>query len=69
MLICPPLPSITHTYTHTHRRVFERVIHLKLSTKKMKFFFKRYLDFEKACGNDQGVEHVKQAAIAFVESL
>ncbi len=54
---------------HTRRRLFERTISLKLSTKKMKFFFKKYLDFERASGNERGVEHVKQAAMAYVESL
>ncbi|KAJ3056513.1 Protein RRP5 [Rhizophlyctis rosea] len=51
------------------RRLFERVIKLKLSSKKMKFFFKKYLDFEKSKGTAQGVEHVKQAAVAYVEGL
>ena len=50
-------------------RLFERVIKLKLSSKKMKFFFKKYLDFEKSKGTAQGVEHVKQAAVAYVEGL
>ncbi|KAJ3043804.1 Protein RRP5 [Rhizophlyctis rosea] len=51
------------------RRLFERVIKLKLSSKKMKFFFKKYLDFEKNKGTPEGVEHVKQAAVAYVEGL
>nr|KAJ3421087.1 rRNA biogenesis protein rrp5 [Polyrhizophydium stewartii] len=51
------------------RRLFERVLALKWSAKKMKFFFKKYLDFEKKHGDAHGVEHVKQAAMRFVESL
>jgi hypothetical protein len=34
----------------TVRHLFERAIHMKLSVKKMKFLFKRYLQFEKQFG-------------------
>ncbi|TPX58764.1 hypothetical protein SpCBS45565_g07918 [Spizellomyces sp. 'palustris'] len=51
------------------RRLFERVINLKVSSKKMKFFFKKYLDYEKKHGTPESVEHVKQAAVAYVERL
>ena len=51
-----------------HRHLFERVIHLSLSAKKMKFFFKRYLDFEKRCGNEADVAEVKRKAVEYVES-
>lgn len=51
------------------RRLFERVIRMKFSSKKMKFFFKKYLEFEKKFGNDDTVEHVKNAAVAYVQSL
>ncbi|XXQ31450.1 S1 motif domain-containing protein [Plasmodiophora brassicae] len=50
------------------RRLFERVIHLDLSVKKMKFFFKKYLQFERDRGDDASVEHVKEAARQFVAS-
>lgn len=50
------------------RRLFERVINLKLSAKKMKFFFKRYLEFEMAKGDESTVEHVKRKAMEYVES-
>jgi len=50
------------------RQLFERSIHQSLSSKKIKFFFKRYLQFEKEHGTPEGVEHVKQAARAYVES-
>jgi rRNA biogenesis protein RRP5 len=52
-----------------YSRLFERVIHLKFSSKKMKFFFKKYLDFEKKHGTTESVEHVKQAARDYIESL
>ncbi|KAI9206531.1 uncharacterized protein BJ171DRAFT_422163 [Polychytrium aggregatum] len=51
------------------RRLFERVINLKLSSKKMKFFLKKYLDFEKTHGDENGIDHVKQLAMAYVERV
>ena len=51
------------------RRLFERAVHVKQSTKKMKFFFKKYLSFEMQHGNAQTVQHVRDAAKAYVESL
>ncbi|TPX37287.1 hypothetical protein SeLEV6574_g07938, partial [Synchytrium endobioticum] len=51
------------------RRLFERVIKLKVSSKKMKYFFKRYLEFEKSIGSGQGVEHVREAAKAYVDRV
>ncbi|KAK3095914.1 hypothetical protein FSP39_020750 [Pinctada imbricata] len=50
------------------RQIFERVINLKLSAKKMKFFFKKYLDFEKAHGDSESIEEVKNKALTYVES-
>jgi rRNA biogenesis protein RRP5 len=35
----------------------------------MKFVFKKYLEFEKAHGSEDTVDHVMQAARAYVESL
>ena len=52
-----------------HRQLFERAIKLKVSSRKIKFFFKRYLQFEKTMGTEQGVEHVKTAAKAYVERI
>lgn len=50
------------------RQLLDRVIHLKLSAKKMKFFFKKYLDFEKTHGDDKHIEYVKKKAFEYVES-
>eukprot|EP00850_Spirogloea_muscicola_P003615 SM000014S00403 [mRNA] locus=s14:1118681:1131628:- [translate_table: standard] len=50
------------------RGLFERVICLNLSPKKMKFFFKKYLDYEKAQGGEERAEQVKAKAMAYVES-
>jgi hypothetical protein len=35
----------------------------------MKFFFKKYLDYEKKKGSAEGVEHVKEMAVAYVSKL
>ncbi|KAJ3156683.1 rRNA biogenesis protein rrp5 [Geranomyces michiganensis] len=51
------------------RRLFERVIAHRFSSKKMKFFFKKFLDFEKKHGTPDSVDSVKQKAVAYVESL
>ncbi|XP_070539661.1 protein RRP5 homolog [Ptychodera flava] len=50
------------------RKLFERVIHLNLSPKKIKFFFKRYLEFEKKFGDENSVSSVKQKALEYVEA-
>ncbi|KAJ3411723.1 hypothetical protein HDV05_001783 [Chytridiales sp. JEL 0842] len=51
------------------RHLFERAITLKLSSKKMKFLFKKYLEFEKKNGTPEGVEHVKEAAMEYVRKI
>ena len=51
------------------RRLFERVTTLKLSAKKMKTFFKKWLVFETEAGHLEEAENVKAKARAFVESL
>jgi rRNA biogenesis protein RRP5 len=50
------------------RGLFERATHLALPPKKMKFLFKRYLDYEKEHGDAAGLEHVKQLAREYVEA-
>ena len=49
--------------------MFERVIAMKFSSKKIKFFFKKYLDYEKKYGDEDGIEHVKQAAMDYVQRM
>ena len=51
------------------RKLFERVTTLRLSAKKMKTFFKKWLVFETESGNVAHAENVKAKARAFVESL
>ncbi|XP_006831373.1 PREDICTED: protein RRP5 homolog [Chrysochloris asiatica] len=50
------------------RDIFERVIHLSLAPKRMKFFFKRYLDYEKQHGTERDVQAVKAKALEYVEA-
>eukprot|EP00795_Rhopilema_esculentum_P012276 gene12276-2918_t len=50
------------------RNVFEKVLTLNLSTKKVKFVFKRYLEFEKKHGDEKRVEGVKTKALEYVAS-
>lgn len=50
------------------RDIFERVIHLSLAPKRMKFFFKRYLDYEKQHGSEKDVQAVKAKALEYVEA-
>lgn len=48
------------------RQLFERTTGLDLSTKKMKFFFKRYLEYEKKSGTTETVQRVKELARSWV---
>ena len=50
------------------RSLFERVIHLSVSAQKMKFLFKRYLEFEEKFGTAANVEEVKMKAREYVET-
>eukprot|EP00850_Spirogloea_muscicola_P013563 SM000092S24531 [mRNA] locus=s92:547777:562774:- [translate_table: standard] len=50
------------------RGLSERVICLDLPPKKMKFFFKKYLDYENSQGGGERAEQVKAKAMAYVES-
>ncbi|XP_064572523.1 protein RRP5 homolog isoform X1 [Zonotrichia leucophrys gambelii] len=59
---------IKHGSQKEIRDIFERVIHLSLAPKKMKFFFKRYLDYEKKFGTEERVLAVKRAALEYVET-
>ncbi|XP_042394409.1 rRNA biogenesis protein RRP5-like [Zingiber officinale] len=54
--------------TEVIRALFERVTCLSLPPKKMKFLFKKYLEYEKAHGDEETMEHVKRRALEYVES-
>ena len=51
------------------RRLFERATSLSLSTKKMKFLFKKNLEYAKSNGDQKMVARVKARARAHVEAL
>lgn len=57
------------TIETNERRLFQRVLALKMSTKKAKFFFKKWLQWETESGDDAGVENVKRRAREYVEGL
>ncbi|XP_028314722.1 protein RRP5 homolog isoform X1 [Gouania willdenowi] len=60
--------TVKHGTQKDVRALFDRVIHLSVSTKKIKFFFKRYLEYEKKHGDSQSVQAVKEKAMEFVEA-
>lgn len=47
--------------------LFERATHMQLPPKKMKFLFKRYLQYEQEHGDAAAVAHVKKQALDFVQ--
>lgn len=49
------------------RHLFNRVTSMTFNLHKMKFFFKRYLAYEKAHGNAETVEAVKERAKQFMD--
>jgi len=50
------------------RGICERAITLKLSKKKAKFLFKKWLDLERRLGDEQGAEFVKQKAVEWTQN-
>ena len=50
------------------RRLFERLLSMNLSSKKAKFFFKRFLEFEHKHGDANTIQHVKELALRYVEN-
>merc|ERR1739848_298044 len=51
------------------RRLFERATDMRLSTKKMKFFYKKWLRFEAEQGTPDDVQAVRAKAKPYVESM
>ncbi|QDZ24213.1 rRNA biogenesis protein [Chloropicon primus] len=50
------------------KNLFERIIHMEIPVKKMKFIFKKYMEYEMVHGDDRSIELVKQKAMEFVQS-
>lgn len=59
---------IKHNRIGDARDVFNRIICLNLSPKKMKFIFKKYMDFEKTHGTEDLVFKVKEMAQKYIEN-
>ncbi|GAA5859805.1 hypothetical protein JCM8547_007035 [Rhodosporidiobolus lusitaniae] len=49
------------------RALFDRILTQRLSSKKGKSVFKKWLSFEKDFGDEEGVDRVKERAVAFVQ--
>lgn len=62
-----PSPSERGPMRDYVRRLYERILAMRLSSKKAKFFFKRYLEFEKRHGSEAGIAHVKDLVRRYVE--
>lgn len=62
------LSNVQCCITIYFREILERAINLKVSAKKMKFIFKRYLEFERCYGSPANMEAVKEKARTYVES-
>ncbi|KAL4639983.1 hypothetical protein GN956_G12527 [Arapaima gigas] len=59
---------IKHGTQKEVRDLFDRVIHLSVAVKRIKFFFKRYLEYEKKNGTAASVQAVKEKALQYVET-
>ncbi len=53
---------------HAARELYKRATSLHLSSKKMRYFLRRWLEFEKQHGDERDVQLVTDTAKAFVES-
>merc|ERR1712183_579063 len=54
--------------TDAARALYRRIATLDLQARKMKFLFKKWLDFETAHGTEGGVSEVKNSAQRYLES-
>ena len=50
------------------RNTFDRVVTLAISSKKIKSFFKRFVDFETKHGSESSVSAVRQKTLNYIES-
>ncbi|RNA15089.1 RRP5 -like protein [Brachionus plicatilis] len=58
---------VKHEKYEDARFIFNRIIQLGLTVKRMKFIFKKYLDFEKQHGTEEQLEQVKELVSNYVE--
>merc|ERR1712086_1076719 len=59
--------QIEFRYGDPERGLFKRMATLDLQAKRMKFLFKKWLDFETGHGTESGVGEVRQAAQKYLE--
>ncbi|CAF1237917.1 unnamed protein product [Didymodactylos carnosus] len=52
----------------TARTIFDRLLSLNISPKKMKFIVKKYLGFERQYGTPKDIDHAKQRVLEYVNS-
>jgi rRNA biogenesis protein RRP5 len=50
------------------RLLFQQVLTIKMSTKKAKFFFKKWLKWENEIGDTAGADRVRNLAREYVEA-
>jgi len=60
--------ELRHADAPATKALFERVISLRMSSKKAKFFFKRYLQYAADTADKALAERVKEKARAWVEA-
>jgi rRNA biogenesis protein RRP5 len=58
---------IKHERYDDARQIFNRIIQMGLTVKRMKFIFKKYIDFEATHGSEETVENVKELAVKYAE--
>lgn len=60
-------PEVAAPQNEEVRKLFERCITMDIKAFKMKFFFKKWLDFEKRWGTEADTEQVREKAREYVE--
>lgn len=56
-----------HLELHLCRHKFNKLLTVKMPTKKMKSVFKKWLDFEQKHGTPETVEEVKQKIVDYID--
>jgi rRNA biogenesis protein RRP5 len=59
---------VKHNLISDARFIFDRIIKMGLTAKRMKFIFKKFMEFETEHGTSDAVERVKEMAIQYVEN-
>ncbi|EIW86889.1 hypothetical protein CONPUDRAFT_115715 [Coniophora puteana RWD-64-598 SS2] len=50
------------------RNIFERVLTHKMTSRKAKYFFKKWLDYERRFGDEEGADNVKSKAVEWTQA-